>query len=70
MDSCSDPANAFEYAYQLYYIQGGAEFNAGEATADDLALKALDAKTIEVTLTAPAPYFKSLTGFTTYGIVS
>ena len=65
-----DPANAFEYAYQLYYIQGGAEFNAGEATADDLALKALDAKTIEVTLTAPAPYFKSLTGFTTYGIVS
>ena len=65
-----DPANAFEYAYQLYYIKGGMEFNMGEATADDLALKAIDEKTVEVTLTAPAPYFVSLTGFTTYGIVS
>ena len=65
-----DPANAFEYAYQLYYIKGGEEFNAGVGTAEDLALKAVDEKTIEVTLTTPAPYFVSLTGFTTYGIVS
>ena len=33
-------------------------------------MKAVDEKTIEVTLTTPAPYFVSLTGFTTYGIVS
>lgn len=65
-----DPVNAFEYAYQLYYIKGGAEFNAGEGTAEGLALKAVDEKTVEVTLTTPAPYFVSLTGFTTYGIVS
>ncbi len=65
-----DPANAFEYAYQLYYIKGGEEFNAGVGTAEDLALKAVDEKTVEVTLTTPAPYFVSLTGFTTYGIVS
>lgn len=65
-----DPDNAFEYAYQLYYIKNGAAFNAGECSADDLGLEIIDEKTIKVTLENPAPYFVSLTGFTTYAIVS
>lgn len=65
-----DPENAFEYAYQLYYIKNGEAFNAGEASASDLGLRIIDDKTLEVTLERPTPFFVSLTGFTTYGIVS
>lgn len=65
-----DPANAFEYAYQLYYIKNAEAFNAGEATADDLGLEVVDEKTLVVTLERPTAYFVSLTGFITYGIVS
>ena len=65
-----DPDNAFEYAYQLYYIKNGEAFNGGECTAADLGLKAVNDKTVEVTLERPTPYFVSLTGFVTYGIVS
>ena len=64
-----EPSNGFEYAYQLYYIKNGAAFNAGEASADELGLKAVDDKTLEVTLESPTPYFVSLTGFITYGVV-
>ncbi len=65
-----DPENAFEYAYQLYYIKNGAAFNAGECTASDLGLKVLADNKLEVTLERPTPYFVSLTGFTTYGVIS
>ena len=65
-----DPANAFEYAYQLYYIKNGESYNMGNASASDLGLKAVDARTLEVTLENPAPYFASLTGFGTYGVIS
>ncbi|CAH2214714.1 peptide ABC transporter substrate-binding protein [Tepidibacter aestuarii] len=61
-----DPKTAAEYAYQLYYIQNGNEFNANKASIDDVAVKALDEKTLEVTLIAPTPYFLELTAFPTY----
>jgi oligopeptide transport system substrate-binding protein len=69
-----DPKTGSEYAYQLYYIKGGEKFNttdpakdpAGyEAAKKALGLKAIDAKTFEVTLEAPTPYFLDLTAFTT-----
>lgn len=65
-----DPENAFEYAYQLYYIKNGEAFNAGEASASDLGLRIIDDKTLEVTLERPTPFFVSLTGFVTYAVVS
>ena len=65
-----DPANAFEYAYQLYYIKNGEAFNAGECTAEEVGIKVLSDNQIEITLERPTPYFVSLTGFGTYGIVS
>lgn len=61
-----DPKTASEYAYQLFYLKNGEKFNAGKATADEVGVKALDDKTLEVTLERPAPQFLGLTAFTTY----
>ncbi|MCT4662377.1 MAG: peptide ABC transporter substrate-binding protein [Tissierellales bacterium] len=61
-----DPATASQYAYMLYHIKGAQAYNAGEGSADDVAIKALDEKTLEVTLERPTPFFASLTSFITY----
>ena len=61
-----NPDTAAEYAYQLFYLKNGEEYNTGKATADDVGVKALDDKTLEVTLKAPVPYFLSLAAFPTY----
>ncbi|CAM3849131.1 peptide ABC transporter substrate-binding protein [Cohnella lubricantis] len=60
------PETASDYAYFLYYIQGGTEYNAGEGSADDVGVKALDEKTLEVKLANPTPYFVSLTAHNSY----
>ena len=65
-----DPNNAFDYAYQMYYIKNGAAFNAGECAAEDLGLEVVDDRTLVVTLESPTAYFASLTGFNTFGVVS
>ncbi|AEF16783.1 ABC-type transporter, periplasmic subunit [Thermoanaerobacterium xylanolyticum LX-11] len=61
-----DPKTASQYAYQLFYIKGAEEYNAGKGTADQVAVKALDDKTLQVTLKAPTPQFLGLTSFVTY----
>jgi len=58
-----DPELAAYYAYQFFYIKNGEAYNAGEASVDDVAVKAIDDKTLEVVLEAPAPYFLELTSF-------
>jgi oligopeptide transport system substrate-binding protein len=57
---------AAEYAYQLYYIKNAQKVHAGQATPDQLGVKALDDKTLQVTLENPTPYFLELTAFYTY----
>ena len=52
-----DPATAAEYASMLYVVKNGEEVNTGKAKLEDLAVKAVDANTFEVTLKAPTPYF-------------
>jgi oligopeptide transport system substrate-binding protein len=75
-----DPRLGSEYAYQLYYVKGGEALNtlkpndASFATqwAEGLktfGAKAVDPKTVEVTLEAPAPYFVDLTAFPTLNVV-
>ena len=44
-------------AYVLYCVAGAAEFNAGKASAEQLAVRALDAFTCQIDLHTPAPYF-------------
>ena len=61
-----DPETASQYAFILYYIKNAEAYNAGEAEADDVGVKALDDKTLEVELERPVPYFLSLTAFSTY----
>lgn len=61
-----DPANAAEYSYQLWYIKGGEAYTSGKGKAEDVGIKVIDNKTLEVTLEAPTPYFLSLTAFPTY----
>ncbi|MCQ5364032.1 ABC transporter substrate-binding protein [Anoxybacillus salavatliensis] len=61
-----DPQNQSQYAYQLYYIKNGQAFNEGKAKAEDVGVKALDDKTLQVTLENPTPYFLELTAFYTY----
>ncbi|WP_421617236.1 peptide ABC transporter substrate-binding protein [Brevibacillus sp. TJ4] len=61
-----DPATAANYAYQLYYIKNGEAYNKGQATRDDVGVKALDDKTLQVTLENPTPFFTELTAFYTY----
>ncbi|MGV7117588.1 ABC transporter substrate-binding protein [Paenibacillus kyungheensis] len=58
---------ASEYAYQLYYIKNGEEFNTGKVKDfADVGVKVVDDKTLEVTLTNPTPYWLGLTSFYTY----
>ncbi|MGB9780387.1 peptide ABC transporter substrate-binding protein [Caldanaerobacter sp.] len=61
-----DPKTASQYAYQLFYIKGAEEYNSGKGSADNVGVKALDDKTLQVTLKAPAPQFLGLTSFVTY----
>ncbi|WP_147533240.1 peptide ABC transporter substrate-binding protein [Bacillus marasmi] len=61
-----DPANQSQYAYQLYYVKGAEAINTGGAAVDTLGVKAVDEKTLEVTLENPTPYFLELTAFYTY----
>jgi len=52
-----DPNNAFPSAFLAYYIEGAEAYNKGEGNADGVQVKALDEKTFEVKLAAPAAYF-------------
>jgi oligopeptide transport system substrate-binding protein len=55
------PELAADYAYQLYGIQGAAEYNSCEkkcdALADKVGVEAPDDTTLVVTLTSPQPWF-------------
>jgi oligopeptide transport system substrate-binding protein len=61
-----DPKTASEYAYILYPVKNAEAYNMGKAKADDVGVKALDDKTLQVTLEQPIPYFLDLLTFPTY----
>jgi oligopeptide transport system substrate-binding protein len=65
-----DPATGAKYAYQLYYVKNAEAYNKGKASRDDVGVKALDDKTLQVTLEHPTPYFLELTAFYTYSPVN
>jgi oligopeptide transport system substrate-binding protein len=61
------PDTAGQYAYILTtFIKGGAEFNAGDGSAENVAVETPDDKTLEVTLVSPSPFWLGLTAFQTY----
>ena len=68
-----NPKTAADYAYQLYYIKGGEEYNTSKGTeeelaalADKVAINVVNDYTLEVELNAPTSYFTQLTAFATY----
>lgn len=61
------PTLAAEYAYMLYCIDNAQAYNEGKITDfDRMGVKALDARTLRVTLTEPTPYFLALQIHSTY----
>lgn len=64
--ACS-PEMASPYAFLMTdYIKGAYEYFSGEGTADDVAVQALDDKTLQVELKQPTAYFLNLVGWFTY----
>lgn len=71
-----DPVTASNYAYQLYYLQGGEEYNTTDVSTlseeeiqklrDNIGVKAVDDTTLEVKLAKPTPFFLELCAFYTY----
>ncbi len=57
-----DPATASSYAFIGGYILNGNEIIAGEKDPDELGVKALDEKTLEVKLPKVEPFFLGLIG--------
>ena len=64
-----DPAMASEYAYLLYPIAGAEAYNTGTGNVDDIAVHALDEKTLEVTLVSPIDYFIDSLVITEFSVV-
>jgi oligopeptide transport system substrate-binding protein len=65
--STLSPELASKYADQLYYLKNGESYNKKKgATADQVGVKAVNDRTLEVTLERPTAYFLSLMAFHTY----
>jgi oligopeptide transport system substrate-binding protein len=60
------PNTAAEYAYLLYYIKNGKEYNTGKITDfNKVGIKAPDAYTLKITLEKPCAFFLQLMAFPT-----
>lgn len=55
-----DPSKFYYDAPLLYCIQGAEKYNLGKGSVNDVAIEALDNKTLKVTLNEATPYFLSL----------
>jgi len=55
-----DPKTASDYAYFLWPVLNGQDITLGRQPVENLGVKALDERTLQVTLRAPTPYFISM----------
>ena len=65
-----DPAEAAEYASLLYTIKNAKALNEGALEGmEQLGVRAIDSKTLEITLESPTPYFiEQLTHYTAFPV--
>ncbi len=64
-----NPENGFSYSFMAYDILNAEEYYDGEATADEVGVKAIDDKTLEIQLRANIPFFiKKLTNVCFYPV--
>ncbi|MGD6801597.1 peptide ABC transporter substrate-binding protein [Rossellomorea vietnamensis] len=61
-----NPDTAAEYAYIMYDIKNAEAVNAGDLPLEELGVKAVDEKTLEVQLETAVPYFNALLSFATF----
>ncbi|RHW07165.1 peptide ABC transporter substrate-binding protein [Bacillus cereus] len=61
-----NPDTAAEYAFLFFDIKNAKRINSKELPIDQLGVKAIDDKTLEVQLEQPVPYFINLTTFATF----
>ena len=55
-----DPATAARYAYFIYVVKNAEAVNARKLPSTTLGVRAVDARTLEVTLEHPAPYLPEM----------
>ncbi len=55
-----DPKTGSSYAYIVYVLKNGQKVNEGHAPAETVGARALDARTLQLTLEHPAPYLPQL----------
>lgn len=56
------PETASDYGWMIgMVVKGAGAYNSGKGKAEDVGIKALDAKTFQVTLSGPAAYFVGMT---------
>jgi oligopeptide transport system substrate-binding protein len=61
-----NPKSGAKYAQHLYHLKNGEEYNKGRLTDfTQVGVKAVDPKTLQVTLKSPTAYFLDLTSFYT-----
>lgn len=64
-----DPAIASQYSSLLYVIKNAQALNEGRVAPEELGVRAIDDRTLEITLEQPAPYLEGLlTHYTTYPV--
>lgn len=61
-----NPETGAKYAYQLYYIKNGEAYNKKITSADNVGIRVIDNKTLEVTLESPTEYFLELLALPIY----
>ena len=65
-----DPKTASTNAYMLYAIKGAEAYNADQGSREDVGIKVVDDKTLEVNLEKPTAYFPSLVSYVTFSPVN
>jgi len=58
-----DPNTKSQYAFMVTWVKGGEAYNSGKGSAEEVGVKALDDKTLEVNLESPKAYFLSQMAF-------
>ncbi|WP_289137597.1 peptide ABC transporter substrate-binding protein [uncultured Brevibacillus sp.] len=58
-----DPKTGSPASYNYYSIKNAQAFTSGKAKAEDVGVKAIDDKTLQVTLEHPTPFFPTLVSF-------
>ena len=61
-----NPATAASNANMLFVIKNGEKYNAKKASENEVGIKVIDDKTLQVTLEAPTPYFDDLVTFKSF----